>query len=568
PRLPRRPRLRHRAPPAGRAGLRGRARVRHRSRAGDALAAAGPPRPRARLDEPRARGRARDRPAPGRRDARALGLGLDVPLPRAPVPRARGPGPEPGAPAPRRHAGRRPPAARARARDRRRRAAAGAAGRAARVPLQLRPVRGVAARAVLPGGHARPVAHGGRPRLRAHAARQRAGRAARRLGHGSGGPARAARVRARARGCGPPPDRDAHRGHTARAGGPGPGPGRPRGRPVPGADPGPADGVVSPRAAGGGGRPRVPLPHARQRARRAGHRRALRGAARARGLPARLPRRVRGRGRGVRGGGGAGDPARRPGACDRSGRLRSMTAPPRTYRWVILSVCVLGFMQTHVQRVGFAPLIPTFIEDMRLSYAAAGTIMAAYFWSYALMQVPIGMLTDRLGARRVMLGCMGVLAVGALAFALAGSFAQSLLARVVVGAGAAATWLPGLRLIHEWFPLRERGLATGLFSAGGGVGATAALLLLPVLAGHLGWRLGYGLLAVPVLVTMGAVWLLVGPDPRPHGGAAMPGGFARSMLEVLGTPALWPFNVYVLFSYGGYFALLTWLPTFLVRSEG
>ncbi len=245
-----------------------------------------------------------------------------------------------------------------------------------------------------------------------------------------------------------------------------------------------------------------------------------------------------------------------------------MTAPPRTYRWVILSVCVLGFMQTHVQRVGFAPLIPTFIEDMRLSYAAAGTIMAAYFWSYALMQVPIGMLTDRLGARRVMLGCMGVLAVGALAFALAGSFAQSLLARVVVGAGAAATWLPGLRLIHEWFPLRERGLATGLFSAGGGVGATAALLLLPVLAGHLGWRLGYGLLAVPVLVTMGAVWLLVGPDPRPHGGAAMPGGFARSMLEVLGTPALWPFNVYVLFSYGGYFALLTWLPTFLVRSEG
>ncbi len=245
-----------------------------------------------------------------------------------------------------------------------------------------------------------------------------------------------------------------------------------------------------------------------------------------------------------------------------------MTAPPRTYRWAILSVFVLGFMQTHVQRVGFAPLIPTFMEDMGLSYAAAGTIMAAYFWSYALMQVPIGMLTDRLGARRVMLGCMGVLAVGALAFALAGSFAQSLLARVGVGAGAAATWLPGLRLIHEWVPLRERGLATGLFSAGGGIGATAALLLLPVLAGHLGWRLGYGLLAVPVLVTMGAVWLLVGPDPRPHGGAAMPGGFAASMLEVLGTPALWPFNVYVLFSYGGYFALLTWLPTFLVQSEG
>jgi MFS family permease len=148
------------------------------------------------------------------------------------------------------------------------------------------------------------------------------------------------------------------------------------------------------------------------------------------------------------------------------------TAEASPYRWAILAVCVLGFMQTHVHRVGFAPLIPTFIADMGLSYAAAGTIMAAYFWTYALMQVPVGVLTDRLGPRRVMLACMGVMAVGALAFAVAHTWTQSLLARCVVGAGVAATWLPGLRLIHEWFPLRERGLATGLFSAGGGAGGT------------------------------------------------------------------------------------------------
>ena len=248
-----------------------------------------------------------------------------------------------------------------------------------------------------------------------------------------------------------------------------------------------------------------------------------------------------------------------------------MTAEARPYRWAILGVCVLAFMQTHVQRVGFAPLIPTFIADMGLGYAAAGTIMASYFWTYALMQVPVGVLTDRLGARRVMLACMGVMAVGALAFAVAHTLTQSLLARCLVGAGAAATWLPGLRLIHEWFPLRERGLATGLFSSGGGIGATAALLLLPVLAEHLGWRRGYALLAVPVLITMVAVWALVGAAPRVRDAGAVagaPGGFAASMRAVLAMPVLWPFNLYVLFSYGGYFALLTWLPTFLVKSEG
>ena len=248
-----------------------------------------------------------------------------------------------------------------------------------------------------------------------------------------------------------------------------------------------------------------------------------------------------------------------------------MTAEARPYRWAILAVCVLGFMQTHVHRVGFAPLIPTFIADMGLGYAAAGTIMASYFWTYALMQVPVGVLTDRLGARRVMLACMGVMAVGALAFALAHTWTQSLLARSVVGAGAAATWLPGLRLIHEWFPLRERGLATGLFSSGGGLGATAALLLLPVLAEHLGWRVGYALLALPVLITMAAVWALVAAEPRGRDAAAVgaaAGGFAAAMRDVLAMPVLWPFNLYVLFSYGGYFALLTWLPTFLVKSEG
>jgi len=54
---------------------------------------------------------------------------------------------------------------------------------------------------------------------------------------------------------------------------------------------------------------------------------------------------------------------------------------------------------------------------MGLTYAAAGTLMAAYFWSYAVMQVPVGVLTD-FGARRVMLGCMGVMAVGAIAFSM------------------------------------------------------------------------------------------------------------------------------------------------------
>jgi MFS family permease len=253
--------------------------------------------------------------------------------------------------------------------------------------------------------------------------------------------------------------------------------------------------------------------------------------------------------------------------------------PPACYkagmharRWLILAVCTLGFMQVHVHRVAFAPLIPTFIADLGITYTAAGTIMTAYFWTYTAAQMPVGFLTDRIGPRRVMLGFMSVLVAGVLAFAASRSYAESLAARCLVGLGAAAVWLPGLRLIREWFPPAERGRATGIFSAGGGLGGTAALVGIPILAEGFGWRWGYGLALIPALVTLGLFALVIRP-PR-GAGAEAPGAAGRGsgilapVLRVLRAPTLWPFNVAVLLSYGAYISLVTWLPTFLVETEG
>ena len=88
-----------------------------------------------------------------------------------------------------------------------------------------------------------------------------------------------------------------------------------------------------------------------------------------------------------------------------------------TYRWVVLAVALGAFMQTHLHRMAYAPLIPTFVANLGLSYAAAGTIQTAYFWTYAVVQVPIGIVADRWGSQRVMMASMAVLVAGALAFA-------------------------------------------------------------------------------------------------------------------------------------------------------
>src|SRR5712691_2072154 len=122
---------------------------------------------------------------------------------------------------------------------------------------------------------------------------------------------------------------------------------------------------------------------------------------------------------------------------------------PAPHRWTILGVTVIAFVQTHLHRFAFAPLIPTFVGDLGLSYAAAGTIQTPYFWTYTIGQVPIGVLADRWGARRRMLACMALLTVGAVAFALSGGLASAILARMLVGLGAAAVWAPGMRLVSE-----------------------------------------------------------------------------------------------------------------------
>lgn len=238
-----------------------------------------------------------------------------------------------------------------------------------------------------------------------------------------------------------------------------------------------------------------------------------------------------------------------------------MTSP---YRWAVLAVAIGAFMQTHLHRMAYAPLIPTFVAELGLTYAAAGTIQAAYFWTYTAVQIPIGLVADRWGSRRVMMASMAVLVAGTLAFAASGTYLESVGARMLVGLGAAAFWVPGMRLITEWFPQRERGRATGLMSAGGGFGGTLGLVIVPWVASAFGWRLAYGALAVPAVLVLVVIATTLRSGGA--GGPAAPRTSDGSLGRVLATPSLWPLNVAVFFAYGGYFSFVTFLPAYLVKA--
>jgi predicted MFS family arabinose efflux permease len=204
------------------------------------------------------------------------------------------------------------------------------------------------------------------------------------------------------------------------------------------------------------------------------------------------------------------------------------------------------------------------VADLGLSYAAAGTIQTAYFWTYTLVQVPVGVVADRWGTRRVMLVSMALLTLGVVAFALSQTFGGSIAARMLVGLGAAAVWVPAMRLVIEWFPPGERARATGAVSAGGGIGGTLGLLLVPLLAASWGWRWAYGGTAALALLTLVLIALCLRRGPE----AAQTVGAGGGLATVLAARVLWPFHLLVFFQYGAYFSFLTFLPSFLVTVLG
>src|SRR6516162_9391783 len=183
------------------------------------------------------------------------------------------------------------------------------------------------------------------------------------------------------------------------------------------------------------------------------------------------------------------------------------------YRWIVLAVAVIAFMQTHLHRMAFTPLIPRFVVDLGLTYAAAGAIQTSYFWTYAIAQIPVGIVADRWGIRRVMIVSTTLMALGALAFAASTGFPETVLARMLVGLGAAAIWVPAMRLIRDWFAPGELARAIGLLSGGGAIGGTVALLVIPALASRWDWRIAYGSTALPAVLTIALIALCATRGP-------------------------------------------------------
>lgn len=204
------------------------------------------------------------------------------------------------------------------------------------------------------------------------------------------------------------------------------------------------------------------------------------------------------------------------------------------------------FFLAFLQRVSPSVMVDELMRDFAVSAVILGNLSACYFYIYAAMQLPVGLMIDRIGPR-LLLTLFALLCVaGNLIFAVADTVTAAYLGRILIGAGAAASWVGTLALATRWLPARHFALFAGLGQVFGMAGGVFGQSPLSLAVDGLGWR--GALLATAGLAGLFAVlfWLVVRDHPpgdgqrqahRPPAPVRVP---AAPMLRLLGLVARSP----------------------------
>jgi ACS family hexuronate transporter-like MFS transporter len=217
-------------------------------------------------------------------------------------------------------------------------------------------------------------------------------------------------------------------------------------------------------------------------------------------------------------------------------RVASAPAPARTtsFRWAICGLLFLAATINYIDRQVIGILKPTLQAQYGWSEIDYADIVLAFQLAYAIGFVFAGRLMDRLGTKKGFALALAVWSLAAMAHAEATSFgvpvsrllaivglkysasvAGFLAARFALGLGESGNFPAALKAVAEWFPLRERALATGIFNAGTNVGALVTPLVVPWITVRYGWYWAFvatGLLGIAWLIA----WLLMYDTPARH----------------------------------------------------
>jgi len=235
------------------------------------------------------------------------------------------------------------------------------------------------------------------------------------------------------------------------------------------------------------------------------------------------------------------------------------------YRWWIFWILAIGYVLVYFHRLCPAVVAVDMMADLKAGGTLIGILGSAYFYPYAAMQLPAGLLADSWGPRRTITVFLALAFAGSLLLGLAPSLTLAVVGRTLVGVGVSMLFVPAMKILAEWFKAAEYARMTGILMAMGGVGSLSAATPLAWLSATIGWRFSFVTVGALTLVLAAAIWIVVRDKPADMGWespveARAKGpviGLAEGLGKVVGAWYFWPLAIWffftcaIFFAYGG-----------------
>ena len=176
----------------------------------------------------------------------------------------------------------------------------------------------------------------------------------------------------------------------------------------------------------------------------------------------------------------------------------------KSQRWFVVALFFLAGVINYLDRSALSIAAPLIQKDLHFSHAQMGIVFSSFFIGYALFNFVGGVLSDRIGAKRVFGAAMGVWSIFCGATALAGGIVSLIVLRVLFGMGEGPFSSSNSKMVNNWFPRKEVASAIGVISSGTPLGGAIAGPVVGYMALRFGWRWAF-----VAIMLLGLAWLVL-----------------------------------------------------------
>lgn len=248
-------------------------------------------------------------------------------------------------------------------------------------------------------------------------------------------------------------------------------------------------------------------------------------------------------------------------------------------RWGVALLIGAGIVINYFDRTNISVATKPLMNEYGLTKGQMGILLSSFAWSYALLQIPIGTLLDKVGVKWLMRVGTVLWSIATFMTAMVSGMGLIILSRILLGAAEAPAFPGASKATGYWFPTKERGLATSSFDAAAKFSNVIGVPIIAYTVTVWGWRGGFWLTAILSLLYAVLYWVFyrdpkeakyLSTDERKYieeGGAQVEGeaagGVMRNLGFLLSQPKVWGLTIgFAAYGYT-FYLLLTWLPGYL-----